>query len=86
MDATDNIHMGTGSVNNSGNGGNGDGDSANVGQTCPNSTSDDVVPISTPNPGNEIDVVVPMESIRAISERFANTAYGFFLVKRWCKT
>ncbi|GJZ88117.1 hypothetical protein Tco_0659899 [Tanacetum coccineum] len=27
--------------------------------------------------GNGIDVVVPVESIRAISERFANTAYGF---------
>ncbi|GKE82981.1 beta-caryophyllene synthase, partial [Tanacetum coccineum] len=32
--------------------------------------------------GNGIDVVVPMESIRAISDRFANTAYGFFLGKR----
>ncbi|GJU18770.1 hypothetical protein Tco_1146736 [Tanacetum coccineum] len=32
--------------------------------------------------GNEIDVVVPVEYIRAISERFANTAYGFFLGKR----
>ncbi|GKE64523.1 hypothetical protein Tco_1518684 [Tanacetum coccineum] len=32
--------------------------------------------------GNEIDVVVPMESIRAISERFVNTAYGFLLGKR----
>ncbi|GJR97523.1 retrotransposon protein, putative, ty1-copia subclass [Tanacetum coccineum] len=31
---------------------------------------------------NGIDVVVPTESIRAISERFANTAYGFFLGKR----
>ncbi|GKD00682.1 beta-caryophyllene synthase [Tanacetum coccineum] len=31
--------------------------------------------------GNEVDVVVPIESIRAISERFANTAYGFFLGK-----
>ncbi|GJS54236.1 putative RNA-directed DNA polymerase [Tanacetum coccineum] len=29
-----------------------------------------------------VDVVVPVESIRAISERFANKAYGFFLVKR----
>ncbi|GJV76826.1 copia protein [Tanacetum coccineum] len=29
-----------------------------------------------------IDVVVPMESIQAISERFVNTAYGFFLGKR----
>ncbi|GJX35089.1 cytokinin dehydrogenase 3-like protein [Tanacetum coccineum] len=29
--------------------------------------------------GNGIDVVVPVESIRTISDRFANTAYGFFL-------
>ncbi|GJW08465.1 hypothetical protein Tco_1570888 [Tanacetum coccineum] len=60
MDATGTIHMGTGSVNNTGNGGNSYGVLANVGQTCPNSTSDGVVPISTPNPGNRIDVVVPM--------------------------
>ncbi|GJW82854.1 hypothetical protein Tco_0155999 [Tanacetum coccineum] len=32
--------------------------------------------------GNGIDVVVPLESVRAISERFANIAYGFFLGKR----
>ncbi|GJR41054.1 RNA-directed DNA polymerase, eukaryota, reverse transcriptase zinc-binding domain protein [Tanacetum coccineum] len=32
--------------------------------------------------GNGIDVVVLMESIRAISDRFANTTYGFFLGKR----
>nr|GEV22114.1 retrovirus-related Pol polyprotein from transposon TNT 1-94 [Tanacetum cinerariifolium] len=32
--------------------------------------------------GNRIDVVVLVESIRAISDRFANTAYGFFLGKR----
>ncbi|GKC77216.1 hypothetical protein Tco_1127990 [Tanacetum coccineum] len=32
--------------------------------------------------GNGIDVVVPVESIQAISERFTNTAYGFFLGKR----
>nr|GEU50166.1 hypothetical protein [Tanacetum cinerariifolium] len=31
---------------------------------------------------NKVDVVVPMESVRAISERFVNTAYGFFLGKR----
>ncbi|GJY22843.1 MAK10-like protein [Tanacetum coccineum] len=31
---------------------------------------------------NEVNVVVPVESIRAISERFANTAYGFFFGKR----
>ncbi|GJW11290.1 putative reverse transcriptase domain-containing protein [Tanacetum coccineum] len=32
--------------------------------------------------GNGVDVVVPVESIRAISERFAKTIYGFFLGKR----
>ncbi|GJR12283.1 retrovirus-related pol polyprotein from transposon TNT 1-94 [Tanacetum coccineum] len=32
--------------------------------------------------GNRIDVVVPVDSIRAFSERFANTAYGFFLGKK----
>ncbi|GJV58813.1 copia protein [Tanacetum coccineum] len=32
--------------------------------------------------GNGIDVVVPVESIQAISVRFANTTYGFFLGKR----
>ncbi|GJZ95425.1 beta-caryophyllene synthase, partial [Tanacetum coccineum] len=32
--------------------------------------------------GNGIDVVVPVESIHAISDRFANTAYDFFLGKR----
>ncbi|GJY93917.1 hypothetical protein Tco_0509699, partial [Tanacetum coccineum] len=54
VDATGTIHMGTGSVNNLGNGGNGDGDSENAKQTCPNSASDGVVaspPILTPNPG-----------------------------------
>ncbi|GJU06321.1 hypothetical protein Tco_1122751 [Tanacetum coccineum] len=95
VDATGTIHMGTRSVNNSGNG---DGDSKIAGQTCPNLASDGVVaspPILTPNPGmassyanvtgkssrtkvnfrnlftpacNAIDVVVPMRSIRAISE------------------
>ncbi|GJX85676.1 nucleotide-diphospho-sugar transferase [Tanacetum coccineum] len=29
--------------------------------------------------GNVIDVVVPVDSIPTVSERFANTAYGFFL-------
>ncbi|GKA49843.1 retrotransposon protein, putative, ty1-copia subclass, partial [Tanacetum coccineum] len=33
--------------------------------------------------GNGIDVVVSVDSIRAISERFANTAYGFSLGRRW---
>ncbi|GJY39655.1 retrotransposon protein, putative, ty1-copia subclass [Tanacetum coccineum] len=32
--------------------------------------------------GNGIDVIVLVDSIRAISERFANTAYGFFLGKK----
>ncbi|GJV64585.1 hypothetical protein Tco_1475413 [Tanacetum coccineum] len=32
--------------------------------------------------GNGIDVVVPVDSIRTISERFVNTAYGFFLEKK----
>ncbi|GJT25288.1 putative reverse transcriptase domain-containing protein [Tanacetum coccineum] len=32
--------------------------------------------------GNGIDVVVLVDSIRAISERFANTSYGFFLEKK----
>ncbi|GKE23223.1 hypothetical protein Tco_1434735 [Tanacetum coccineum] len=32
--------------------------------------------------GNRINVVVPVDSIRDISERFANTAYGFFLGKK----
>nr|GEU50457.1 hypothetical protein [Tanacetum cinerariifolium] len=32
--------------------------------------------------GNEIDVVILVDSIRVISERFANTAYGFFLGKK----
>ncbi|GJU07546.1 hypothetical protein Tco_1123976 [Tanacetum coccineum] len=31
---------------------------------------------------NGVDVVVPVESIKSISERFANTTYGFFLGKR----
>ncbi|GJU91059.1 hypothetical protein Tco_1303482 [Tanacetum coccineum] len=32
--------------------------------------------------GKGVDVVVPVESIRAISERFANRTYGFFLGER----
>nr|GEV50618.1 hypothetical protein [Tanacetum cinerariifolium] len=32
--------------------------------------------------GNGINVVISVDSIRAISERFANTAYGFFLGKK----
>ncbi|GJR63978.1 hypothetical protein Tco_0010043 [Tanacetum coccineum] len=37
---------------------------------------------NTPLGGNGIDVVVPVESICAISDRFANTTYGFFLGRR----
>ncbi|GKD76249.1 hypothetical protein Tco_1334531, partial [Tanacetum coccineum] len=37
---------------------------------------------NAPGKGNGIDVVVPVESIRAICDRFANRAYGFFLGKR----
>ncbi|GKE41922.1 retrotransposon protein, putative, ty1-copia subclass, partial [Tanacetum coccineum] len=33
--------------------------------------------------GNGIDVVVPVESIRAINERFANTTYSFSWERRW---
>nr|GEX84183.1 ribonuclease H-like domain-containing protein [Tanacetum cinerariifolium]GEX90035.1 ribonuclease H-like domain-containing protein [Tanacetum cinerariifolium] len=80
MDATGTIHMGTSSASNLENGGNGDGDgdSTNVGHTRPNSTSDGVMLISTLNSaGNGIDVLVSVKSIRAISERFSNTAYGF---------
>ncbi|GKA00602.1 retrotransposon protein, putative, ty1-copia subclass [Tanacetum coccineum] len=33
--------------------------------------------------GNGIDVFVPVDSICTISERFANTAYGFFLGKKF---
>ncbi|GJR73272.1 hypothetical protein Tco_0085637 [Tanacetum coccineum] len=32
--------------------------------------------------GNGTNVAIPLESIRAISERFVNTTYGFFLRKR----
>ncbi|GKD92426.1 hypothetical protein Tco_1372263 [Tanacetum coccineum] len=31
---------------------------------------------------NRIDVVIPVDSIHLISERFANTTYGFFLGKK----
>ncbi|GJX30736.1 putative reverse transcriptase domain-containing protein [Tanacetum coccineum] len=41
----------------------------------------DVHTLFTPG-GNGIDVVVLVDSIYAISERFANTAYGFFLGKK----
>ncbi|GKC71048.1 retrotransposon protein, putative, ty1-copia subclass [Tanacetum coccineum] len=40
-----------------------------------------ILTLFTPR-GNGIDVIVPMESIRAISKQFANTTYGFFLGRR----
>ncbi|GKD32978.1 zinc finger, CCHC-type containing protein [Tanacetum coccineum] len=40
-----------------------------------------VLTLFTPG-GNGIDVVILVDSIRAISERFANIAYGFFLGKK----
>ncbi|GJZ69644.1 ribonuclease H-like domain-containing protein [Tanacetum coccineum] len=58
----------------------------NVENTRPNTTGPSVVSspaITTSTPArNEVDVVVPAKSIRAMGERFANTAYGFFLGKR----
>ncbi|GKC62668.1 hypothetical protein Tco_1095266, partial [Tanacetum coccineum] len=39
-------------------------------------------PIGITPEGNGIDVVVPIESIQAVSESFANTTYGFFLGKQ----
>ncbi|GKC45112.1 cytokinin dehydrogenase 3-like protein, partial [Tanacetum coccineum] len=47
----------------------------------PNGNKVNVRTLFTPG-GNGIDVVVLVDSIRAISERFANTAYGFFLGKK----
>ncbi|GKA71660.1 putative reverse transcriptase domain-containing protein [Tanacetum coccineum] len=47
----------------------------------PNRTKVNFRTLFTPG-GNGIDVVVLVESSRAISERFANTAYGYFLGKR----
>ncbi|GJS81493.1 glucomannan 4-beta-mannosyltransferase 9-like protein [Tanacetum coccineum] len=47
----------------------------------PNGKKVNVHTLITPR-GNGIDVVVLVDSIRAISERFANTAYGFFLGKK----
>nr|GEY53967.1 hypothetical protein [Tanacetum cinerariifolium] len=40
-------------------------------------------PITTTAGGYGIDVVVSVESIRTISDRFANTAYGFFCRSGW---
>ncbi|GJV20959.1 copia protein [Tanacetum coccineum] len=47
----------------------------------PNRKKVNVHTLFTPG-GNGIDVVVPVDSIRAISARFANSAYGFFLGKK----
>ncbi|GKD81060.1 putative reverse transcriptase domain-containing protein, partial [Tanacetum coccineum] len=47
----------------------------------PNGKKVNVRTLFTPG-GNGIDVVVSVDSIRAICERFANTAYGFFLGKK----
>ncbi|GJV52365.1 ty3-gypsy retrotransposon protein [Tanacetum coccineum] len=47
-----------------------------------NNVASDGTTVGPTSDGNEVDVVVPVESIRAISEQFANTAYGFFLGKR----
>ncbi|GJS07945.1 hypothetical protein Tco_0364741 [Tanacetum coccineum] len=105
----------TGSVNEFGYGGNGDGNGGdhslgNGGTLKPtanvNATVSPTVPISfaptsyaklftgdkskksmnfctlITQAGNGAAVIVPVECIRAISEQFANTAYGFFLEKR----
>ncbi|GKC59068.1 nucleotide-diphospho-sugar transferase [Tanacetum coccineum] len=47
----------------------------------PNGKKVNVRTLFTPG-GNVIDVVVPVDSIRAIRARFANTAYCFFLGKK----
>nr|GEX42998.1 hypothetical protein [Tanacetum cinerariifolium] len=47
----------------------------------PNRKKVNVRTLFTPG-GNGIDVVVPVESIHAISARFDNTAYGFFFGKK----
>ncbi|GJV69292.1 hypothetical protein Tco_1484801 [Tanacetum coccineum] len=51
---------------------------ANVIGNTPGKKDSNFYTLYTPG-GNGIDVLVPEESIRAISKRFANTAYGFFL-------
>ncbi|GKE89560.1 hypothetical protein Tco_1567035, partial [Tanacetum coccineum] len=48
----------------------------------PNGKNANVHTLYTPG-GNGIDVVVLVESIRAISKQFANIAYGFFLGRKW---
>ncbi|GJV39570.1 cytokinin dehydrogenase 3-like protein [Tanacetum coccineum] len=47
----------------------------------PNGKKVNIRTLFTPG-GNGIDVVVLVDSIRAISKRFANTTYGFFLGKK----
>ncbi|GJY66802.1 retrovirus-related pol polyprotein from transposon TNT 1-94 [Tanacetum coccineum] len=49
---------------------------------CVNEGDTNAVGIVNTLVGNRVDVVVPMESIRAISEQVDNMAYGFFLGKR----
>ncbi|GJS15820.1 retrotransposon protein, putative, unclassified [Tanacetum coccineum] len=75
---TSTIHMDTSSVNNSGNGRNGDAGSENARQTCPNSAS---YGVGASPPISRVRILMLL-SIRSISERFANTVYGFFLGKR----
>nr|GEW18071.1 hypothetical protein [Tanacetum cinerariifolium] len=62
--------------------GNAPGKSSYANVTCnPRGKKVNVCTLFTPR-GNRIDVVVLVDSIRAISKRFANTAYGFFLGKK----
>ncbi|GJW29359.1 retrotransposon protein, putative, ty1-copia subclass [Tanacetum coccineum] len=62
--------------------GNALGKSSYASVTCkPSGKKVNIHTLFTPG-GNGIDMVVPMDSIRAISECFANTAYGFFLGKK----
>nr|GFC05447.1 RNA-directed DNA polymerase, eukaryota, reverse transcriptase zinc-binding domain protein [Tanacetum cinerariifolium] len=60
-------------------------DVTNAVKTCggsyPPLPTQETTPAENTLEGNGIDVVVPVESILAISERFVNTTYGFFLGK-----
>ncbi|GJU08959.1 hypothetical protein Tco_1125389 [Tanacetum coccineum] len=86
------FHVGTGSVNKSENGGNSDVNEYGneiiwASLDGHQGTGVDSVMaghenLHDENVGNGIDVAVPVESIRAISERFVNMAYGFFLRNR----
>nr|GEZ02034.1 hypothetical protein [Tanacetum cinerariifolium] len=51
-------------------------------EECIEACSDSSIIAVVMGKGNGVDAVVPVESIRAISARFANTLYGFFLGKR----